>query len=74
MCVSDDVDSATLAVRYECNGQGCENSDSQNPIVHALIDLQCHSDIWRATGRSIVPSISNIQHGNNCSICMNATE
>ena len=68
VCVSDDVDSATLAVRYNCNGQECERV-----IVEALIDLQCSADTWRATGRSIV-SISNIQEGNNCSICMNATE
>ena len=71
VCLSDNVyvDSATLAVRYSCIGQECENS-----IVDALIDLRCHSDIWRVIGKSIVPTISNIQQGNNCSICMNATE
>ena len=68
VCVSDDVDTATLAVKFSCIGQECEHS-----TVEGLIDLRCSADMWTTTER-IVTKISNIEQGSNCSICMNATE
>ena len=68
LCVSDDGDTATLAVKYSCIGQECEHS-----TVEGLIDLQCSAGMWTTTGR-IVTKISNREQGSNCSICMNATE
>ena len=68
VCVSDDVGTATLAVKFSCIGQECEHS-----TVEAFINLRCSAGLWTTTGR-IVTKISNIEQGSNCSICMNATE
>ena len=69
VCVSDDVDTATFAIVYGCDGQECEMN-----TVEALLDLRCGADLWTGTRRTIVTTISNIETGSNCSRCMNATE
>ena len=68
VCISDDVDTATLAVNFSCIGQECEHS-----TVEGLIDMRCSAGMWTTT-RRIFTVISNIEQGSNCSICMSATE